>query len=1044
MVLLRNTPISKLKGVSEPTYISHEAALSVILSSITEFKDTSFTVSLNFSPQVLGLINEFLDYILFIFIKTSESIEISDLKNAILNELPTPLGVEAISEAEAELQTYIDNEPLEKKQNSKINKDISRNFVEIWKRVRVKCMVYSTLGNQEKDDFPVALWSDESISPSVSIYITSVLEFIAEYMLLVIGNACHRRLSETKNSYPFIEEIDLNEGFKYDQAILSLWNRWKSSDAFFDITANKNPFSASLIDTVTISPQENNKFKKEYDDSKENVENIEYETCINTESDNSNIEYLNLDNKETFFPAVLKGSSINTYSYEEILANQKNARNESFHNIELLEQDSSNEQENEYKAKVKQIEHIYKVNVEKNQQHLLSEKKSITSFNSEENVPVDSSVTFRSDIQNTVDNYTLEEVLNTTLSKGVLSKISPKDISKLSSGIPETASSFLEKSSTINNVDQDSVDPFNINTRQFIDILRENKNDFLTSEELFDKVRKLSLTCDQEKPIFRKEKSESHQFFIHNYNVNNTINHNFISSHKNYHSLNDEISPCYRILKSEQKEDCNSHGDHIDMKSEINTYTMNQNINETFSKNRNIFFHSTDSSLLLKTSLKTQINPSINKFKDDFLISEIPALDKYSETITLCQNANYLNSKPSQDEKNNKTRDNKVNSFKKLVDSNATMKMHLNPEGLREIDFDNEKSSLKTYSQMADVRNISDLYNTELISKYSNNVKESPTLDFIKEASIKHKQNKLQPREPTISKESTTSSLKEFLIETSMDKIREFSDSKLSTKHSRSSKTFDLVNSSDYASLSQVSSTSIIQKTLEKEDFSDKNKENSNRSYSRVCRREESLIEFLKSSERINTYPMRSQESISLDDDKNKVLYRKIQLYKDSSTRSSESNMFPKNSNYSGATRLIYVKDSPSKNPYQTPESIEKKKLSLDNMFSDSKDSFLDFNDKSIFFQNSLNDPNDLIIGSRTGQYPLKHISIKKPNIEYKESLTDFLKNTIPLNYIKKDSTNNSYASKKKKSTLFGWKKHELQKIKKACPENRYPTMKLK
>ncbi|QSL67066.1 hypothetical protein MERGE_001453 [Pneumocystis wakefieldiae] len=1061
MALLRNIPISKLKDISKPSYISHEAALSVILSSITEFRNTSSSLSLDFSPKVLELINEFLDYILFIFLKRSKSIEISYLRNAILNELPTQLGVEAISEADAELQTYIDNEHLTKDLCFKTHEDVQWNLIDIWKKIRIKCMVYSTLGNQEKDNFPTALWRDESISPSVSIYTTSVLEFIAEYMLLVVGNACHRRLNETKNSYPIIEERDLNEGLKYDRAILSLWNRWKSSDSFLELLVNDNSFGISPINTVPISPQKNDIFKKKFYDFETNVENIQYETCINTEKGNSGIdkysdelascklthqrECLNSDKNEPFFSTLLKDSSINTCTNEKFLVNQKNTQNESFYNIELLEPDNTNEQKDEYKTKVREIEDLYKTNAKKNQQCLLLKKESILSFNSGEKLPVDSSVISGSDIENTADNHTSEELFNTTLSGSVSREISPKNTSKLNPDIPNTASSFLEKVSVIDNTNKDSVDPFNANTHQFLNISYEDQNDFLTSGKLFDEIRKLSLSYDEGKLTLSKKKSENNQFFIHNYNVNSTINHNFVSSHKNSHPLHDEISPCYRILKSEQKKDNNSHENIIDINSETNTYAMDQNINETFSKNRNMFFHSNNSDLLSKTSLKTQINSSINKSKyDDFLISEISELDKYSETIALCQNANNLNSEPSQDKRKNETRSNKNNSFDKLVDSNATMKIFLNPEGLREIDLDNEKSFLKTYSQTIDIANTSDSYNTELISKYCNNVKELPTYDFMNAPSIKDNQNKLQPREPTIPKESTTGFLREFFIGTSMNKTHDFSNSNLSTKYSHSLEAFDLNNFNDRASISQVSSTFKTQKAME-EHFRNEDREDLNKPHSRLYQREESLIEFLRSSEPIGTNSIKSQESIPSDDDRNRALYRKIQFYKNSSTNFLEDNMFPKNSNYSGATQSIHLRNSPSTNPYRTPESIKKKRPSLDNMFSDSKQVFSPtFDDRSIFLQNSLNYTDDFINESETNYYPLKHISIKKANTEHKESLTDFLKNTSPLNYNKGDSTNNSYASKKKKNTLFSWKKHELQKIKKACPENRYPAMRLK
>ncbi|CCJ31293.1 unnamed protein product, partial [Pneumocystis jirovecii] len=111
-------------------------------------------------------------------------------------------------------------------------------------------------------------------------------------------------------------------------------------------------------------------------------------------------------------------------------------------------------------------------------------------------------------------------------------------------------------------------------------------------------------------------------------------------------------------------------------------------------------------------------------------------------------------------------------------------------------------------------------------------------------------------------------------------------------------------------------------------------------------------------------------------------------------------------------------------NPYQTPESIERKNLPLLDDISLNSYTFSsqDFDHRNPGFQSSINYKNDSINESNSDDYSFGLIDFKKAEIEHKESLTDFLKNTS-LNYNDKNFINDSYTFKKKKGIFSKWMK---------------------
>ena len=105
----------KLKGieyVSAPVYLSGRSA-DVILSEVRPTR---------LKPDALQSINGLLDELLFLILKTSKSLSPAKLKDGLLKLLPTPLGKEAVLEAELELRNHRDGISLF---NTSLDSDIT-------------------------------------------------------------------------------------------------------------------------------------------------------------------------------------------------------------------------------------------------------------------------------------------------------------------------------------------------------------------------------------------------------------------------------------------------------------------------------------------------------------------------------------------------------------------------------------------------------------------------------------------------------------------------------------------------------------------------------------------------------------------------------------------------------------------------------------------------------------------------------------------------------------------------------------------------------
>ncbi|KAG0069632.1 hypothetical protein BGZ89_002446, partial [Linnemannia elongata] len=161
------------------------------------------TSSYIISPDGLQALNAFLDELLFILVDTAKGLETTRIKSAVYQIFPTALGKNAIVEAELEAKHYIDmggkdtNNHLgnsgQSATSSLFNADSDETRVEqVFEQFRTKCQYYSKLG--ERLGSPAGNPNNAIIVPTlIAIYVTAVLEHIAEYVLQIASTIADRQ-----------------------------------------------------------------------------------------------------------------------------------------------------------------------------------------------------------------------------------------------------------------------------------------------------------------------------------------------------------------------------------------------------------------------------------------------------------------------------------------------------------------------------------------------------------------------------------------------------------------------------------------------------------------------------------------------------------------------------------------------------------------------------------------------------------------------------------------------------------------------------------
>ena len=204
------------------------------------------------SLGALRLANNFVDQLLFNIIAVAGSTSLSALRPAVSDVLKPKLAKDAINQADEELREYLGGGDLDDMDHSS-QVESSRDWdVELaWKRTRLRCMVYSSLGDMEEEDEDYYMEQEhlrgesddiltEFVSPAVAIFLTSILEFMGEQVLVISGQAAFNRLrikyeKELKDGIRsrgdfverlVVEELDM-ERVALDRTLGRLWRAWK-------------------------------------------------------------------------------------------------------------------------------------------------------------------------------------------------------------------------------------------------------------------------------------------------------------------------------------------------------------------------------------------------------------------------------------------------------------------------------------------------------------------------------------------------------------------------------------------------------------------------------------------------------------------------------------------------------------------------------------------------------------------------------------------------------------------------------------------------
>lgn len=210
----------------QPAYVARFGATQVVSehrpvgrrpSSSEDDGDRINNDDVKFSTPALALVNAFLDYLLLSFLSTARSTSLHALKPAVTKVLKGRLARDAIASAEEELQELLAGGEEEEEENTKQNTaDNNRRWdLElVWKRTRLRVMVYMRLGEMEDDDEERYVKEEELfqgmerrfsqtfglVSWAAAIFLTGVLEYVAEQILQVAGAAAHTRARRQSRS----------------------------------------------------------------------------------------------------------------------------------------------------------------------------------------------------------------------------------------------------------------------------------------------------------------------------------------------------------------------------------------------------------------------------------------------------------------------------------------------------------------------------------------------------------------------------------------------------------------------------------------------------------------------------------------------------------------------------------------------------------------------------------------------------------------------------------------------------------------------------
>ncbi|KAI8935439.1 hypothetical protein NX059_008015 [Plenodomus lindquistii] len=211
-----------------------------------------------FAEPALGLLNAFLDHLLFAVLSAARAPSLAAIRPAITHVLKPRLARDALDAADEELQGLLagdddDDDDHDDSHNGDAAAAASWDVDKVWKRTRLRIMVYTRLGELEDEDEERHVQQERALSMddgggddaglvswAAAILLTSVVEYIAEQTLLVAGAAAYARVAarlkklahHTHHAHePTIERLVIEEPdvekIALNSALGRLWRTWR-------------------------------------------------------------------------------------------------------------------------------------------------------------------------------------------------------------------------------------------------------------------------------------------------------------------------------------------------------------------------------------------------------------------------------------------------------------------------------------------------------------------------------------------------------------------------------------------------------------------------------------------------------------------------------------------------------------------------------------------------------------------------------------------------------------------------------------------------
>ena len=250
----------------KPAFIASSAA-SQIITTDQEFNTADFVAEEGYNgtagsalvtPAALAVLNGFLDHLLFHILAAAKSTRLTCIRPAVADVLKPRLAREVVSAADEELSDYIgDDEDEQFEFRSGQEPGGEFDLIRSWKLTRLRCMVYTRLGDMEEDDedeyiAQEGLGESEggpqrftshvgNITPAAAIFLTSIVEYIGEQALIIAGETARSRLVSNVSDHDevtesgaerssmnrlVVEDLDV-EKLALNATLGRLWRSWR-------------------------------------------------------------------------------------------------------------------------------------------------------------------------------------------------------------------------------------------------------------------------------------------------------------------------------------------------------------------------------------------------------------------------------------------------------------------------------------------------------------------------------------------------------------------------------------------------------------------------------------------------------------------------------------------------------------------------------------------------------------------------------------------------------------------------------------------------